>query len=71
MSTSQERINRRAQVEQMPRWSFRCEHDWVTGPDNYAVGLLWDRKLDAEPGELVYRRSLIMRFKFRIWFERR
>lgn len=70
MSTSQERINLRAQVEAKPRLQFVCERDWITGPHNYVIGFLWDRNFDAEPGEFIYRRRFLLRLKFRIWLER-
>lgn len=74
MSTSQERINRAAELEAqvlaMPRLRFICERDWITGPNIYAIGFLWDRNIQAEPGEFIYRRRFLLRLKFRIWFER-
>ena len=60
----------RRQVEAMPRVRLICERDWMTGPHEYAVGFLWDRKMDAMPGEFVYRRRLLLRLKFRLSFER-
>ncbi len=61
----------RSRVEAMPRWRFVCERDWIVGPSDYAVGFLWDRKLDAQPGEFVYRRRLLLRFAFKMQLERR
>lgn len=60
----------RRQVEEMPRLRFVCEHDWIRGPNDYAVGFLWDRKMDAVPGEFVYRKRFLIRLKFKLWLER-
>jgi hypothetical protein len=59
-----------AQIEAMPRVRFVWERDWLFGADVYAAGILWDRNFDAEPGEFVYRRRIILRLKFRLWLER-
>lgn len=54
----------------MPRARFVCENDWMVGPFDYAIGFLWDRNLDAEPGEFVYRKRALLRITFRLRVER-
>lgn len=61
----------RAQVEAMPRIRFVCERDLIVGPDTHAIGFLWKRKFDAEPGEFVYQRRIIVRLRFRLWLDLR
>jgi hypothetical protein len=63
METSTDSIYR-AQVERFRRIQFVCEHDWVTARGVYAIGALWDRNFDAQPGERVYQCHLILRFRW-------
>lgn len=60
----------RAQIEAMPRVRFVCERDLYAGPSNYAVGFLWGKDFNAEPGAFVYRKRIVLRLKFRLWIER-
>lgn len=68
--TSQDRINLRARIETMPRVQFVCGRDWMRGPYGYEFGVLWDRNLDAKEGEWIYRRRMILCWRFRIWLDR-
>lgn len=60
----------RRQVLEMPRIRVVCERHWMYGPDHYVVGLVWNRNLDAEPGEFAYRRRWLLHIKFRMNLER-
>ena len=51
------------------RWRFACEHDWYEGPDDYAIGILWGRNMNAQPGEPIYRHRFLVRLKFRLKFK--
>jgi hypothetical protein len=53
----------RKQIETRPRLKFVCERDWYWGPHWFAIGLCWSRNFEAEPGEHVYRRRMILRFR--------
>lgn len=59
----------RAQVMAAPRVVFVCERDWQRGPHVFAIGVLWDRNFDAEPGELIYRRRIVLRWCIQFWGE--
>lgn len=60
----------RAQVGKMPRVRFVWERDWLSGPNDYAAGLLWHRNFDAVPGEFIYRRRFLLRLTFRLRLDR-
>lgn len=59
----------RRQALEMPRVRFVCERDWMTGPDTFAIGVLWNRNIDAQPGEFVYRKRIVLRWVFRLRLE--
>jgi len=61
----------RARIERQPRIRFICGHDWASGYDVYAIGFLWKRNLEAQEGEIVYLKSFILHFRFRVWMEMR
>lgn len=56
----------RRQVGEFPRIAFVCERDWLRGPNDFAIGFCWDRDFDAEPGDEIYQRNIILRWRFRI-----
>lgn len=60
----------RAQVAAMPRWRFVCEKDWLRGPWDYAIGFVWKRNFDAQPGQIIYRRQIVLRLTFRLRLDR-
>lgn len=64
------RAERRAENAQRPKFRFVFERDWCCGPNVYAIGLLWGRRLDAEPGDQLYRKRFVLRLRFKLWLER-
>ena len=70
METSTDRINRRAEIEAMPRWRFVCERDWAFRDLPLSIGFVWGRNLDAPPGEYIYRGRWLLYLRFKIWIER-
>lgn len=58
-------------LAKLPNYRFVCGRDWH-GPESYQFGVYWGKRLDAQQGELVYRKYFILRwtFYFRMWIER-
>lgn len=56
----------REQVAARPRVFFRCGRDWMTGPDWFEIGVLWDRDFDATPGQSCYRKEFVLRWRFNL-----
>jgi hypothetical protein len=54
----------REQVEAMPRILFFCGRNFIRGRGWWAMSVKWRRKLDAEPGEQVYRREITIHWKW-------
>lgn len=66
-----QRISNREKIAKAPRVFFVCGRDWMVGPDWWQFGFAWDRNLDAEPGEMIYRKRLILCWRFSVRLDRR
>ena len=63
--------SRRAAIEKMPRWRFYAGRALDRGRDDYMVALHWRKCLDAAEGEIIYRKWIVLRLRFRLNIDRR
>lgn len=61
---------RRVRIQAMPRWHFVFGKDWMHGPNDYEIGFMWHRNLDAHRGQMIYRRRFVIRLTIRIRLDR-
>jgi hypothetical protein len=63
--------SRRSHIASMPRWRFYIGRALDCGPDDYMIALHWRKYLDAGEGELIYRKWIVLRLRFRLNIDRR
>jgi len=61
---------RREKIKAMPDPRFVFERDWMRGPNDFWLGVMWDKDIDAEPGTMCYRKWWMICLKFRLLIDR-